>query len=163
MCQRRQFGLTPLDRARRATGDTYREILENHAAVYATITEEPTTLVAAALAHCATLSASKEPLPATALSLGAHYFDPAFLWAPSAARAVVVTWAQDVFIAQLAARTQPFERLPVDCGGDVLGFLGMTHYESELIATHCFSPEARAWVRGVIAAAVVVGAVRVFP
>jgi len=34
----------------------------------------------------------------------------------------------------------------------------VTHKESELIATHCSSPEAHAWVRAVLAAAVVVGA-----
>jgi len=69
-------------------------------------------------------------LPATALSLRAHHFDPAFLWASPAARAVVVAWARDVFIAQHAGSIQPFERLPGDCAGDVLEFFGMTHNES---------------------------------
>jgi hypothetical protein len=104
-------------------------------------------------------------LPATALSLRAHQLDPAFLWAPPAARYAVVAWARDVFIAQHAGSIQPFERLPDDCAGDVLEFFGMTHNESELIAKHCSSPEAQDWVRAVIAAAaaaVVVGAVRCF-
>jgi len=156
MCQRRKNFATPLDLA---CDDTCREILEHHAIVLATITEDPTTLVAAALAHCAALSASsEEPLPA--LSLRAHQLDPAFLWAPPAARAAVVAWALDVFIAQLAVTTQPFERLAVDCAGDVLEFFGMTHNESDLIAKHCSSPEAQDWVRAVIAAAVVVNAMR---
>jgi hypothetical protein len=45
-----------------------------------------------------------------ALSLRAHQLDPAFLWAPPAARAAVVAWALDVFIAQLAATVQLFEK-----------------------------------------------------
>jgi len=99
-------------------------------------------------------------LPATALSLRAHQLDPAFLWAPPAARAAVVAWAQDVFIAQLAATTQPFERLAVDCAGDVLEYFGMAHNESELIAKLCSPPAAQDWVRAVIAAVVAVRAVR---
>ena len=102
-------------------------------------------------------------MPATALSLRAHQLDPAFLWAPPAARAAVVAWALHVVIAQLAVTTQPFERLAVDCAGDVLEFFGMTRNESDLMAKHCSSPEAQDWVRAVIAAAVVVGAVRCFP
>ena len=156
MCQRRKNGATPLQLA---TDDTCRDILEHHKAVYALITEAPTKLVASALAYCSTLSASEELLPATALSLRAYHFDPCFLWAPLAARAAVVAWALRVFIAQLAANVEPFGVLRDDPAGDVLEFFGMTHKESELIATHCSSPEARAWVRAVIAAAVVVGAV----
>jgi len=98
-----------------------------------------------------------------ALSLRAHQLDPAFLWAPPAARAAMVAWALHVFIAQLAATVQLFEELPDDCAGDVLEFFGMTHNESDLNATHCSSPEAQDWVRAVTAAAVVVGAVRCFP
>jgi len=157
ICHRRKNRAITLDLA---TDDTCRDILEFHAAILAIITEDPTTLVAAALAHCATLSASEEPVPATALSLHAHHFDPAFLWAPPAARAAVVAWALHVFIVQLAGTNQPFKRLPIDCAGDVLEFFEMTRNESDLIAKHCSSPEARAWVRAVIAAAVVVGAIR---
>jgi hypothetical protein len=142
MChRRRKNGATPFDWA---YDDICRDILEHHAAILPTIAEDPTTLVAAALAHCAALSASKERLPAMALSLRAHHFDPCFLWAPPAARAAVVAWAQDVVIAQLAASTPPFKRLPDDCAGDVLEFFGVAHNESELIAKHCSSPEARA-------------------
>ena len=101
-------------------------------------------------------------MPATALSLRAHHFGPAFLWAPPAARSAVFAWARVVFIAQHAGSTQPFERLPDDCAGDVLEFFGMTHNESELIAKHCSSPEAQDWVRAVIAAAVAVGAMKFF-
>jgi len=156
MCRQHKNGATPLALA---TDDTCREILEHHKAIYASVTEDPTTLVAAALAHCATLSASsEEPLPA--MSLRAHQLDPAFLWAPPAARAAVVAWALDVFVAQLAATTQPFERLAVDCAGDVLEFFGMTRNESDLNAKHCSSPEAQDWVRAVIAAAVVVSFMR---
>ena len=158
MCRQHKNGATPLALA---TDDTCREILEHHKAIYASVTEDPTTLVAAALAHCATLSASsEEPLPA--MSLRAHQLAPAFLWAPPAARAAVVAWALDVFVAQLAATTQPFERLAVDCAGDVLEFFGMTHNESELMAKHCSSPEAQDWVRAVISAAIMVGAIGYF-
>jgi hypothetical protein len=146
-----------------ATDDTCRDILKHHGAIDASIRKDPTTLIAAALAHCATLSASEEPLPATALSLSAHYFDPGFLWATPAARSAVVAWAQDVLIVQHVGSIQPFERLPDDCAGDVLEFFGVTRNESQLIAKHCSSPEAQDWVHAVIATAVAkvaVGAVR---
>jgi len=65
-----------------------------------------------------------------------------------------------VFIAQLAATVQLFEELSDDCAGDVLEFFGMTRNESDLNAKHCSSPEAQGWVRAVIAAAVVVSAMR---
>ena len=155
ICQQHKNGATPLDLA---TDDTCRDILENHVTVLATITEDPATLVAAALAHCATLSASVERLPATALALRAHQLDSAFLWAPPAARSAVVVWARDVFIAQLAATIEPFDDIADDCARDVLEFFGMTHNESELIATLCSSPEAQDWVRAVIAVPVAVGA-----
>ena len=75
----------------------------------------------------------------------------------------MVAWALHVFIAQLAATVQLFEKLPDDCASDDLEFFEMTRDESDLLAKHCSSHEARAWVRAVIAAAVVVGAVRCFP
>jgi hypothetical protein len=159
-CQQRKYFATPLGLA---CDDTCCEILGHHAAVLAAITEDPTTLVAAALAHYAPFSASEESLPVTALSLSAHRFDPASLWAPPAARAAMVAWALHVFIAQLAATVQLFEKLPDDCASDDLEFFEMTRDESDLLAKHCSSYEARAWVRAVIAAAVVVGAVRCFP
>jgi len=155
MCQRRQNGATPLDLA---TDDTCRKILEHHAAVYATVMYDPAILVAFVLAHCATLSASGDPVPKTALSLRAHQLDPSFLWAPPAARAAVFAWARNAFQAQLAATTQPFGVLPDDCAGDVLDFFGMamTRFEALHVTTHCSSPEACAWVREVVTAAVAV-------
>jgi len=155
MCQRCKNGATLIALA---TDGTCRDILNHQAAVHAVVTEDPAKLVAAALAHCATLSGSGAPLSATTLSLRAYHFDPCFLWAPPAARTAVVAWALHVLIAQLAATTQPFGRLRDDPAGDVLEFFGVAHKESELIPTHCSSPEARAWVGAVIAAAVVVGA-----
>ena len=103
-------------------------------------------------------------MPATALSLRARYFDPCFLWAPPAARSAVVAWARDALIAQHAGTTQPFERLQDDPAGDVLEIFGMamTRTDALHIAQHCSSPEARAWVRAVIAPAVMVGAVKCF-
>jgi hypothetical protein len=47
-----RMALLPLDLA---CDDTCCEILEHHAAVLGAITKDPTTLVAAALAHCAAL------------------------------------------------------------------------------------------------------------
>jgi len=158
-CQRRKDGAIPLDLA---TDDTCCDILKHHKAVYASITEDPTTLVAASLAHCAAFSASGELLPATALSLRAHHFDPAFRWAPPAARTAVVAWARSVFVAQLAPDIEPFGILLDDCAGDVLEFFEVTHNESELIAKHCSSPEAQDWVRAVISAAIMVGAIGYF-
>ena len=155
MCQRRRKnGATPLDLA---NNDICCKILEYHASIYASITENSRTLVAAALAHCATLSASEETLPATELTLREYHSGPAFLWAPPAARSAVVAWAQGVFIVQLAAKSELFNRLPVDCAGDVLEFFGATPIDSGRIAKHCSSPEACDWVRAVVAAAVVVG------
>jgi hypothetical protein len=143
-----------------ATDETSRNIVEHHAAVYISVLNDPSALVFSALGHCASLSASEVPLPATSLSLRAYHFDPFFLWAPFAARVAVFTWARNVFIAQLAATIQLFEDLPDDCGGDALEFFGITHKEAELIAKHCSTPEARAWVRAVVTAALAVGTTR---
>jgi len=160
MYQQRKNGATALSLA---TDYTCRDILTHHKAICASVTEDPTKLIAAALAFCATHTDSEEPGPSSALSPRAHHFNPAFLWAPPAARAAVVAWAQLVFIDQFAATIQPFEDLPDDCAGDVLEFFGMTYKESERIAKHCSSPEARAWVRAVVAAAIVVGAMNCVP
>lgn len=91
------------------------------------------------------------------ISLG-EKSDPSFLWAPHEARKMVFKWAQDAFLAQLAADTQPFADLPEDCAGDILEYmeLGMPRGESLLIAMHCSSLEARAWVRAVLAVKVAV-------
>ena len=154
MCERCKNGTTPLDLA---TDDTCREMLEHHAAILATIDDDPATLVSSIQTLCANLSASDEPLPAMALYLRAFQLDPSFHWAPLAARAAVFTWARDAFIVQLATTTRPFTILPDDCAGDVLEFIemGMTRSEKLHITTHCSSPEACAWVRAVIAAAAV--------
>ena len=55
---------------------------------------------------------------------------------------------------------QPFADLPDDCAGDVLEYFDAPKTRPELvyIATHCSSPEACAWVRKVVAAAVAVSA-----
>jgi len=66
MRQRRKIRATSCGRA---TYGNCRGILTHHADVYAFITEDLTKLVAAALYHCAKLSASEEALPATAMSL----------------------------------------------------------------------------------------------
>jgi hypothetical protein len=136
------------------TDGTCREILEHHVAVYAFVNEDPAALVACALAHCASLTLSMEAVPTIgSLPLRAHQLDPYFLWAPPAARAAVIAWARDVFIVQFAATTQPFGILPDDCAGDVLEFFGITRKDSDLIAKHCSSPEASAWVQTVVTAA----------
>jgi len=91
------------------------------------------------------------------LALRAYQFrDPAFLWAPSNARARIFAWAQDVFASQLVALTEPFAELPEDCAGDVWEYLietSLTRIEMQQIVSCCSSPEARAWIRAVVAAA----------
>jgi hypothetical protein len=158
MCQRRKNGATPLDLA---TDDTCHDLLEHHATILATMTDDPATLMACILEHCATLSASEDRVvPSTPLTLRPYHLDPSFLWAPPAPRAAVIAWAQNAFIAQLAGSTQPFTDLLEDCACDVLEFfeMALTRTDALLIAEHCSSSEARAWVRAVIASAVVVGA-----
>jgi len=98
------------------------------------------------------------------LSLGDYEFDASFLWAPPRARAEVFIWVRNVFIVQVATTVQPFGYMSinsVDCAGDILEFIemAMPRSEAEHIASRCSSPEARAWVREVVAAAVVVGTV----
>lgn len=143
-------GATPLDLA---TDDACRDILMHYAGTYATLVENPSFLVSSALAHCANLSAS---VPTTEPSLRARQLDPSFRWAPPTARSAVIAWARAAFMIQLAATTQPFEKLPEDCAGDVLEFLetAVTCTEASHIVRHCSSPEASAWVRAVLAAAV---------
>ena len=133
-----------------------RALLDSHAAAFATLAENPATIVSEAVKHCANLHAAEEPLQSIALSL--HYFEAPFLWAPRAARTAVFGWAQDAFVIQFAASTQPFASLPDDCAGDVLEFLDVTMPRTEVfyILAHCISPEAYVWVRKTIAAAVVV-------
>ena len=142
-------------------GDTCREIVEHHAAVLATITEDPSILLIALAAHCGALSASEElAVPSTALTLRAHQLDSSFLWVPPASRAAIIVWAQDAYIAQHAGTITLFRELIDDCAGDVLEFfeVTMTRTEALHISTYCSSPEARAWVRAVVAAEVVANA-----
>ena len=97
-------------------------------------------------------------MPASVLSLRAYQLEPSLLWAPPAAYSEVFTWACNVFIAHQAASAQPFMDLPDDCAGDVLEFLeiSMTHMEMSKVNTHCFSPEAYAWVHAVVYAGIAV-------
>jgi len=147
-------GATPLNLA---IDDICYGILKDYAGAYAILIEYPTSLVSSILAHSAALPSAIEPVPTTALSLRAHQLDPSFRWALPAARAAVYSWARDAFIVQLAANTQPFEKLPEDCAGDVLDFFetALTRAEASHLTTHCSSPEASAWVCAIIVAAVV--------
>jgi len=148
-------GATPRDLA---TEGTCRGLLEHHAAVLTTLNADSSALVSAAAARCTTLSAPEEVVLATSLSLRPFQLDPSFLWAPPHARNALFTWARDVYIAQLAFITDPFEAIPDDCAGDVLEFFGMTMHRVEAlhVGAHWTSPEVRAWMRAAIAAAVAV-------
>ena len=146
-------GATSLDLA---TDETCLEILVHHAAILATIVDDPVVLATSVLAHCCILSASRELQTATTtLPLRRHHLQPSFLWAPPAARAAVVAWARDAFIAQVAATTQPFVELPDDCAGDILDFIEMAMARTDAlhIVINCSSSEAHAWVRDVVTAA----------
>jgi len=94
----------------------------------------------------------------TGLSLREHQLGPSFFWATPAARAAIFTWARDVFIAQTAAITQPFEELPDDCAGDVLDFLEttMTPLKMLHVAMQYSSSDARACVCATVRAAIAV-------
>jgi len=126
----------------------------------ATLTSHPELLVSVAAARCATLAASAETFPTTALFLQAYQLEPSFLWAPPEARNTLFVWAKNAFVAQLAANTLAFAELPDDCAGDVLEWFEMTMTRKDAlhIATHCSSPEAHAWLREAVAAAVAVSA-----
>ena len=147
---------TPIELA--VDGSSCRDLLEHHATVQAVIRADPIALVSAALSYCATLADSKEAVPASQLSLHAYQLDPFFLWAPSAARTAVLAWARNAFVIQLAAMTEPFDELPDDCSIEVIEYLetNLARSESLCLAKHCSSPEAHAWVRSIVAAAVVV-------
>ena len=148
-------GVTPLDLAAKSP---CRALLKHHTSVLAILAADPSALVSAAIAHCATLSTPEEPIPATRVSLSTAHLEPSFTWAPPASRTAVVGWARGIFIVQLASCTQPFADLPDDCAGDVLEYLEMTvtRTESLQLMPSPYSPKAQAWVRAVIAAAVAV-------
>ena len=153
-----QNGRTAIDLV---TDDNCRTLLENHAAIVASVHASPSVLVSHALAHCAKVSASKESTSATSAELSPvlYLLDPSFHWAPPAARAAVFAWARDVAQVQFATlEVHPFSELPDDCAGDVLDFLdfSMPHTEWPYIATNCTSLDAHAWVCAVVAAAVMV-------
>ena len=150
-----KYGVTPLDLA---TDDTCREILEHHAAVVASIKENPTVLYSALAAHCVALSTPQETMPATDLTLREHQLDPFFLWAEPTARSAIFAWARDTCITQLAPSNQPFDKLPEDCAGDVLEYLDTTMTRQEMLnaSSHCPSPEAHAWLHEVFATAIAV-------
>ena len=133
-------------------------LLRRHNDILRRLEKNPASLISAAVAHCATLSASKDFVPAPELSLGEPQSDPSLFWAPPQACNLVFKWAQDAYVAQLAANTKPFAELPDDCAGDVLEYLemAMKRTESLRITAHCSSPEAHAWVRAVVGAAAAV-------
>jgi hypothetical protein len=142
-----------------ATDGACRDLLTHHSAVLDTLKSTPEALVHAAAAHCASLAASATDFTSEpALPLRAYHFDPFFLWAPSCARAAVVAWARDALIVELAGPIAPFSELPLDCAGDVLEYfeMEMPRAESQHLVAHCLSPEAYAWVRAVVMAAVMV-------
>lgn len=149
-------GATPLDIE--ISSRTTHDLIEHHTAALAIASEDPFALNSPALVHCATLSSSADAFLEPELVLRAFQLDPFFSWAPLAAREEVFKWAKNIFVAQLAATARPFLDLLEDCAGDVLEFFDMSipHDFSLLIATHCSSPEAIAWVRSVLEAAVVV-------
>ena len=137
------------------------DLLVHHAGEYLKCDLKPAALASAACAYCVALTSPlKEPMPKSVLSLREHHLDPSFLWAPAAARARTFTWARDACIAQVAAITQPFAKLPDDCAGDVLEFLElvMSRNEMLIVAEHCSSVESRAWVHDIVVAAVAASA-----
>jgi len=142
--------------------DDCRDLLEHHAYVLAALDDDPNLLVSAAVEYCAALAdSSKATVPATrptSLLLRAFHRDPSLLWAPREVRRLLFEWARNVLVVQQAASNQLFSELTDDCAGDVLDFLqvSMSRTESLHVATCCSSPEAQAWVRAVVVAAVLV-------
>jgi len=143
-----------------ANNSIFLELLEHHTHVLEVIEEDPKALLSAVRAHWETLrtNAPEALTPMVALSLRPYHFDPSFLWAPRAARNAVFSWARNVYTAQQAAMDKLFAEIPDDCAGDVLEYLEMSmpRTESFEVAAHGSSPEARAWVRAIVASAVVV-------
>ena len=132
-----QNGATPLDLG---TDDTCREMLEHHVGILAALSADPTALVFAAVAHCATLSVPEEVEPRMPLTLRAYQLAPSLDWVPPMARTAIFKWAGYALVAQAAAITQPFAELPDDCA-DVLEFFGLatSRMESLHVATQCSS------------------------
>jgi len=154
-CNRRC--ITPLELT--TFGSPCRTLLEHHTSVHEVLLLKRGLLVTAALAYCAAPSSrANSSIPATVLALQAHQFDPYFLWAPTRERAAVAVWAQSTFIAQLVPNTEPFADLPDDCAADIVEYLKKVKSRAETmrIVSHCSTPEAHAWVRAVVVAAVAV-------
>ena len=146
-------GATPFNLA--AIGSACHALLEKHTVILEALKTDPAILIACAIEYLASPAAFNVPsLP----PLQAYHFDPSFFWAPHAARVAVFKWARNALVVQLAAMTAPISDLPDDCAGDVLEYLemAMPRAESLQVATCCISPEARAWMRKVAAAAAVV-------
>ena len=142
-----------------ANGDECRDLLEHHGIVLAALDDDPNLIISAALEHCVALSnEQKASVPAKELPLRPYHFDPSFLWANPDARAAIFKWARSAFVVQQAAAISLFANLPDDCACDVLDFLQvpMPRSESLHVATCCASPEAQAWMRAVVVAAVLV-------
>jgi len=152
-----QYYMLPL---KEANDSKCRALLEHHAASLEVLEEDPQALLSAVQAHWAALStnASEALTPMVALSLRPYHFDPSFLWAPHAARNAVISWARNVYTVQQATTNQLFAEISDDCSGDVLEYLEMSmpRIESLKVAAHGSSPETRAWVRAIVASAVVV-------
>ena len=146
-------GATPFNLA--AIGSACHALLKKHTVILEALKTGPAILFTCAIEYLASPAAFNAPsLP----PLQAYHFDPSFFWAPHAARVAVFKWARNALVVQLAATTPSFSGLPDDCAGDVLEYLemAMPRAESLKVATCCISPEARAWMRTVIAAAIAV-------
>ena len=84
--------------------------------------------------------------------------------APPDAYAAVVAWNRKAFTVQVAVVSQLFQEISDDIAGDIFEFLepSMSRTEWMHVATNCSSPEARTWVRSMMAAAVAVSDVACF-
>jgi len=140
------------------TDDACRDIINHHDCAYETLKANPRALISAAVAHSAAISAPDKAVPETLLSLHEFFLMPSFSWTPAAAHNAVYAWARHAANVQLAVTAQPFSDLSDDCAGDILEFLEieMTRAEALHIATHCSSPDARAWVRAIRSSVIVV-------
>lgn len=131
-----------------ATDAACRGIIEEHAAILASLKADPRALVSAMIVHCAAFATFKELAPATALSLHPYHQDPSFSWAPYEARAATLAWARDLYIVQIAAVTQQFAELPDDCCSNILEHfsLSITRLELLRVVAHGLSLEAHKWL-----------------
>jgi hypothetical protein len=84
------------------TDSTCLLVLKHHNFILEALEAVPTSLVSTAVAHCATLSAPEEPVPATSLVLHPSFLDPSFRWVPKTAKNKLSLWARNAAIIQLA-------------------------------------------------------------